>query len=172
MLALICMQCFGDLSRAIIFRNKCRETDELFKREIIQTEQATWSSELTKISNDVKEEELQQQAIEDENFIGTIKAEPEDSENFYFDEIPIRPPEVMMIHEGSSDIDEFSIEQMEMRSRRRERYEAEEEHSIFNCTQCDHVLSTKKTLKYHMAVKHGAGSQDFPCKVSLFPASF
>lgn len=41
--ALICRSCIKDLSRAIKFRNRCRETDDFFKKTTQEVENLIWS---------------------------------------------------------------------------------------------------------------------------------
>lgn len=64
--ALICMKCIEDLSRAIIFRNRCRSTDQFLK-------DAIGSAEL-KNSTDFKN---------DVEVLNLIKSEPMEMETFF-----------------------------------------------------------------------------------------
>lgn len=163
--------CFGDLSKAIIFRNKCRQSDKHFRESVVNFEQATWSNELIELN------QLQTNEFKPENILSTsIKTEPDDSENFFFDDYPPLRPEVtmMMMNESSTEVeDDWTSEPKQLYELKSERRRARSEKMSndekvqhrFACTQCDQILSTSKTLKYHLAVKHGEGGNSFPCTV-------
>lgn len=149
--ALICLKCIEDLSRAIIFRNRCKSSDQ-FLRDTIVNDRNHQSSQVQPYDNfELKNEQ---------DVLNSIKIEPIEIETFF--EYPTINAEAIL-NENSLDDDREDVSLIDLKE---ELTGANKKK--FKCIHCKQYLSSEHSLKYHLNAIHGTQhkpEKQFTCEV-------
>jgi RNase P subunit RPR2 len=129
--ALICENCIKDLKIAIKFRNRARSSDKSYFRDFsFDVEELSWNKKLIKLKNTENE------------FDPSIKCETIVEEYLESDQ---------EVESAKINSDEMIIEEIDEKDDKSPEKSSEK---IFSCEFCMQILSTKKSLEYHLKVKH------------------
>ncbi|KAL7037037.1 hypothetical protein ACKWTF_009045 [Chironomus riparius] len=146
--ALICLKCIEDLSRAIIFRNRCKSSDQ-FLRDTLVNENNHQTCQAQSYDNfEFKNEQ---------DVLNSIKIEPIEIETFF--EYPTINAEAILNENSLDDDQDDVILKEELTSANRKK---------FKCIHCDQLLSSEHALKHHLNAIHGTQQKpekQFTCEI-------
>lgn len=150
--AYICKRCIADLAVATDFRKRCKTSDELIRDCVGQAERNFWESQelnfdsLNVFDARIKCEDEFRQVIKVEPNIAFHSEEEEEDYNWKFDDYEYPAHHNSSYNEGV--LDEDTLKSLK-------------------CPFCQKKLNTRRSLKYHIQVKHEPqSSKKYECDVS------
>jgi rubrerythrin len=146
--ALICVRCIEDLSRAIIFRNRCKSADQFLKKSLNYFDKSGWSNELNSLQETLSFNEFG--VKNEQDVLKTIKSEPPEVESFF--EYPTISAEAIL-NENSEENDwlnENQEDDNESYSRKRKK----QSDMLFTCEVCGKTFELKSKYNRHYRTKH------------------
>lgn len=146
--AMICKRCLADLNLALDFRNRCRKSDEILKEQFADAEEVIW-----------KERNLDMLKTDDENEIyhSVIKVEPD----LDFASAAEEEEDLAWNYEDYDDTANYFTKTDIFNAISPKRSK------VITCPYCSKRLQTRRSLKYHIQVKHEPETSGrFECDVS------
>lgn len=145
--ALICIKCIEDLSRAIIFRNRCKSADEFLRKSLNYFDKSNWNNDYNQLHENIS---FADYGVKNEqDVLKEIKSEPLEVESFF--EYPTINAEAIL-NENSEENDWINENQDEdyYESYRR-RIKSKQQ---FTCEVCGKCFEAKSKYNKHYRTKH------------------